>query len=204
MLDAPLKENLFTVEASVDGVHKGRWMLDLGAGGMTFHAPYAQAHDLGSRDGVYGVGFGAGGRIMHHRSGYETVEFAGFTLANPRISSAGYDESIEGAFSGGELVGNLGSTLFRHFVLYLDYERQQVIVEKGDDFEREFPWDKSGLQLWRPEEAVEVLYVSPGTPAQEGAFEEGDVVLAIDGTDVDGFGGLLSLREMFRAEAGTE
>ncbi|MFH1865700.1 MAG: aspartyl protease family protein, partial [Candidatus Eisenbacteria bacterium] len=167
VLDAPLRENLFTVEASVDGVHSGRWMLDLGAGGMTFHAPYARAHDLGSREGVYGVGFGAGGRIMHYRSVYETVEFAGHTLPRPRISMAGYDEDIKGAFSGGELVGNLGNTLFRHFVLYLDYANQQVLVEKGDDFGATFPWDASGLQLWRPDEVCEVLYVSPGTPADE-------------------------------------
>ncbi len=204
VLDAPLKENLFSVEAAVDGVHKGRWMLDLGAGGMTFHAPYAKEHNLASKEGVYGVGFGAGGRIMHYRSRYETVEFGGYTVERPRISMAGSDGEMEGAFSGGELVGNLGNTLFRHFVLYLDYENQQVVVEKGDDFGTEFPWDRSGLQLWRPEEACEVLYVSPGTPADEAGFHEGDTVLSINGIDVDRFGGLLSLRAMLREEAGTE
>jgi hypothetical protein len=203
VLEAPLKENLFTVEVTVDGVHTGRWMLDLGAGGMTFHSPYAREHDLRSRPGVYGVGFGAGGKIMHHRSKYESVEFAGFTVENPLISSAGSDEQVEGAFSGGELIGNLGSTLFRHFVLYLDYERQQVIVEPGDDFDREFPWDKSGLQLWRPESAVEVLFVAPGTPAEEVGFAEGDVVLTIDGAPVEELGGLLDYREMLRADSGT-
>jgi hypothetical protein len=141
---------------------------------------------------------------MHYRSQYETIEFAGFTLPNPRISSAGHDENVEGAFAGGELVGNLGTTLFRHFVLYLDYERQQVIVEKGDDFETEFPWDRSGLQLWRPDEVVEVLYVSPGTPAEEAGFAEGDTVLSINGIGVESFGGLMALREMFRADVGTE
>ena len=204
VLDAPLKENLFTVEAAVDGVHKGRWMLDLGAGGMTFHAPYAKEHDLASKEGVYGVGFGAGGRIMHYRSRYETVEFGGYTVERPRISMAGSDGEMEGAFSGGELVGNLGNTLFRHFVLYLDYRNQQVVVEKGDDFGTEFPWDKSGLQLWRPEEICEVLYVSPGTPAEEAGFQEGDTVLTINGIDIEHFGGLLSLRAMLRGEAGTE
>ena len=221
VLDAPLKEGLFTVETTVDGVHSGRWMLDLGAGGMTFHSPYAKAHDLRSRPGVHGVGFGAGGRIMHYRSKYDSVEFAGFTLREPRISSAGYnendtsagynendtsagyDEQVEGAFAGGELIGNLGSTLFRHFVLYLDYDGQRVIVEKGDDFDRKFEWDKSGLQLWRPEDAVEVLYVSPGTPAEEAGFAEGDVVVAIDGTPLEELGGLLEYRELLRADAGT-
>ena len=34
VLSAPLRENIFSVEACVDGVHEGRGMLDLGAGGM--------------------------------------------------------------------------------------------------------------------------------------------------------------------------
>jgi len=204
VLDAPLKDNLFTVAATVDGVHAGRWMLDLGAGGMTFHAPYAKAHNLGSRDGVYGVGFGAGGKIQHYLSRYETVEFGGYTVKHPCISMAGAGGEMAGAFSGGELVGNLGNTLFRHFVLYLDYKNQQVVVEKGDDFETEFPWDRSGLQLWRPEEACEVLYASPGTPADDAGFREDDVVLTINGIDVDRFGGLLELRAMLREEPGTE
>ncbi len=204
VLDAPLSGNLFSVEATVDGIHGGHWMLDLGAGGMTFHAPYAREHDLASREGIYGVGFGAGGRIMHYQSEYETIEFGGHTMETPRISMAGYDERTEGAFAGHEKTGNLGNTLFRHFVLYLDYENQQVVVEKGDDFGTEFPCDRSGLQLWRPDEAVVVLYVSPGTPADEAGFEEDDVVLTIDDTDVERFGGLLELRAMFREEPGTE
>ncbi len=204
VLDAPLSENLFTVEATVDGVHKGRWMLDLGAGGMTFHAPYASEHNLGNREGMYGVGFGAGGKIKHHFSRYETVELGGYTVERPIISMAGSDGEMKGGFSGGELVGNLGNTLFRHFVLYLDYKNQQVVVEKGDDFETEFPWDKSGLQLWRPEEACEVLYVSPGTPADEAGFQEDDTVLTINGIDVERFGGMLEFRAMLREEPGTE
>ena len=204
VLDAPLGDNLFGVEATVDGIHGGHWMLDLGAGGMTFHAPYAREHDLASRDGIYGVGFGAGGRIMHHQSRYETVEFGGHTIENPRISMTGYDERAEGAFAGHERTGNLGNTLFRHFVLYLDYENQQVVVEKGEDFGTEFPWDRSGLQLWRPDEACEVLYVSPGTPAEDAGFQEGDSVLTINGIGVDHFGGLRSLRAMLHEEPGTE
>ncbi|MCK4512325.1 PDZ domain-containing protein, partial [bacterium] len=86
----------------------------------------------------------------------------------------------------------------------LDYENQQVVVEKGDDFGTEFPWDRSGLQLWRPVETCEVLYASPGTPAEEAGFQEGDAVLSINGIDVDHFAGLLSLRAMFREEPGTE
>ncbi|MCK4409857.1 MAG: aspartyl protease family protein, partial [Candidatus Eisenbacteria sp.] len=110
VLDAPLRGNLFAVEATVDGVYGGRWMLDLGAGGMTFHAPYAKKHDLASRDGIYGVGFGAGGQIKHYLSEYGTIGFGGHTMERPRISMAGSDGRTEGAFAGHERIGNLGNT----------------------------------------------------------------------------------------------
>ncbi len=55
-----------------------------------------------------------------------------------------------------------------------------------------------------PDEACEVLYASPGTPAEDAGFREDDVVLTINGIDVERFGGLLELRAMLREEPGTE
>ena len=204
VLDAPLRENIFSVEASVDGVYGGRWMLDLGAGGASFNGSYAREHALGERDGVYRKGFGAGGDFMRHSALYETIEFGGYVVQDPIVSSAGYGRNSTGVQHEGEQVGVLGNTLFRHFVLYLDYDNQRIIVEKGGDFDTDFARDRSGLQLWRPEEAVEVLYVSPGTPAEEAGFVEGDVVLGINGVDVEQFGGLLELAELLRGEPGSE
>jgi hypothetical protein len=204
VLDAPLRENIFSVEASVDGVHEGRWMLDLGAGGMTFDSRYAREHGLGDRHGVYRTGFGAGGSFMRYHVRYETAEFGGHTVARPVVSSPEYNKKRTGEAAEMEEIGNLGNSLFRHFVLYLDYDNQQIIVEKGGDFDREFPQDRSGLQLWRPEEAVEVLYPAPGTPAEEAGFAEGDAVTRINGVDVEHFGGLLALQDMLSGESGTE
>ena len=119
------------------------------------------------------------------------------------ISTSDYNLDAETDLVEGQLAGNLGNSLFRHFVLYLDYDRQQVIVEKGENFGKDFPGDRSGLQLWRPEEACEALYVSPGTPAEEAGLREGDIVVAINGVDVDRIGRLIEIRELFREEPGT-
>ena len=203
VLDAPLVDNLFRAEATVDGVYTGRWMLDLGAGGMFFQTPYAIAHELGRSDGVLGVVHGAGGRSLRRRSRYETIEFGGYTVEKPEISRADYDLDARGDLVEGQIAGNLGNTLFRHFVLYLDYGRQQVVVEKGKDFGKDFPTDMSGLSLWRPEAVCEVLYASPGTPADEAGFREGDVVVSIDGIGVERFDGLIALRSLLREDPGT-
>jgi S1-C subfamily serine protease len=112
---------------------------------------------------------------------------------------------VVGAFSNTELTGNLGNTLFRHFVLTLDYERQQVIVEPGDDFAREFPHGKAGLGMWRPEgDEIKVLYVSDGTPADEAGFKEGDTVVSINGIAVEHFDGLVAIRALLRERAGAQ
>jgi S1-C subfamily serine protease len=49
-----------------------------------------------------------------------------------------------------------------------------------------------------------VLYVSPGTPAEEAGFREGDIVVAIDGTGIDQFDGLVALKALLTEEPGTE
>lgn len=202
VLDAPLSGNIFTVPVTVDGEYGGRWSLDLGAGGCAFHYPYAVEHGLLDRPGVDVIGFGAGGRIAKKLQAYETMELAGHVVDDAWITLPGAE--VVGAFSNTELSGNLGNTLFRHFVFTLDYERQHVIVEKGDDFGRDFPKGKAGLGLWRPDGTdIEVLYVSAGTPADEAGFEEGDTVVSINGVAVEHFGGLIALRAMLREDAGT-
>ena len=43
---------------------------------------------------------------------------------------------LVGAFGSVEISGNLGNSFFRRFVLYLDYERQEVIFERGENSRR--------------------------------------------------------------------
>jgi hypothetical protein len=201
ILDAPLSENVFAVPAVVDGEHGGRWTLDLGAGGLSFLYPYAKKNGLLDRQGVETVGFGAGGRIDYRTSLYDTIELGGVVLKRPLISHPAGD--VVGAFGGADHTGNLGNSVFRHLVLYLDYERQRVIVERGDDVEREFSVDRSGVSFWRPDLGdIEILYVSDGTPAADAGLSEGDVLVAINGIAAEHLD-LPSLRELMRAEAGT-
>jgi hypothetical protein len=203
ILDAPLRGNMFTVSASVDDKYKGRWSLDLGASGTSFHYPFARENGLFDLPSREGIAFGAGGRITKSLAKFDTFAFAGFMLDDVRISFP--REEMLGAFGTTELIGNMGNTVFRHFVLYLDYERQQVIVEKGEDFDREFPVERSGLQVWIPDgENLEVLFVAPETPAEYAGFKEADIIKTINGIDVNLLDGPNAVRELLRAETGTE
>ena len=203
VLEAPLMGNTFSVPVTVDGTYSGTWSLDLGAGGVSFHYPFAEEHDLLDLKGIEGLGFGAGGESGKRTVQFETIEWAWFTIRNPLIGMP--LQMGEGAFRRSELIGNLGNSLFRHFVLYLDYERQQVIVKKGDDFEHMFPRDKSGLQIvLNEDEDIEIVFVAPGTPADKAGFRKGDIITSINSIETEYLGGLLAIRDLLRKEAGTK
>jgi hypothetical protein len=163
VIDHPLKERFFVVPMTVDGVYSGDWTLDIGAGGTSFFYPFAEEHGFLEMDGVESLAGGAGGFHSTKTLKFDSLEIAGFTLAEPLISTP---LQTGGAFGSTEGTGNLGNSVLRHFVLYLDYERQHVIFEEGADFGKDFPSDKSGLALAvNDNDEIEVFYVSPGTPA---------------------------------------
>jgi len=203
MLDAPLsKSNMLQIPLTVDGQYGGLWDLDLGAGGMTFFYPYAEAHGLLSRPGISRIGFGAGGGQEGTTAQFDSLTIAGFTITKPLIEIP--SEKGTGAFASAEITGNAGNDILSRFTLFLDYKRERVIVEKGADFDAEMPVDRSGLQLILGEGGrVEVMTVAPGAPGADAGIQKGDVVVSIDGKNPESLGGILGLREMLRAPAGT-
>ena len=204
VLKAPVaQDNMFHLPVTVDGKYAGDWNLDLGAGGMSFHYPYARAHGLLDLPGIERMGHGAGGSMIDKTARFKTIEFAGSTLKEPLIDIS--VDSTPGAFANAELTGNIGNTLLRNFVLYLDYKRGQVIVEKGADFGKQFPEDNSGLQVEHSEDnRLRVYFVSANTPGAKAGFKVGDVLVSINGIDTEHLGGIVAIKDMFMAGPGTQ
>jgi hypothetical protein len=203
VIDAPISQsNMFFLPLTVDGKYGDKWNLDLGAGGMSFHYPFAVENGFLELPGIDGVGHGAGGSQMKRSVQFKTIEFAGFVKENPIIGMP--TEKGEGGFSSSELSGNIGNTLLRHFVLYLDYKREQVIVEKGDDYDRVFPRDNSGVQLEQSEDGkLQVLFVSDNTPGLKAGFKPGDIIHSVNGIETEYIGGIVALKKMLREDPGT-
>jgi len=203
VLDATMKGKFLTAPMTVDGKYSGRWNFDTGAGGTSFHYPVAKDNGFMELDGVDGLGFGAGGSLKMRTSEFNEIEFGGFKLKNQLVSFP-LEEGV-GAFSGSELVGNLGNSIFRHFIIYLDYSKQQIIVEKGRNFTHVFPRDKSGMQIHMTDQGgYRVVHVAPGTPAEKAGIKRDDIITAINGIEMQYLGGLSSVKELLKREVGTE
>jgi len=203
IIDAPLRNKLFSLPAIVDEKYKGRWTLDIGAFDVSFHYPYAKENGMLSLKGVERISADLGGQHGERTIRFKMMELGGYNVLNPLINiplNMGKGSNISR-----EIIGNIGNTLLRHFTVYLDYKKQQVIIEKGKDFDRKFPEDKSGMLIGKTGDGFpEIVFVAPGTPADKAGFLKGDIIRKINGTDAASFGGIIGVRNLFLEEAGKE
>jgi membrane-associated protease RseP (regulator of RpoE activity) len=132
----------------------------------------------------------------------DSLQLAGFTVYEPLVNfNYGGTDSVFTA----DNLGGLGNSLFRHFVVYVDYSRERVILEKGERFNQAWPEDKSGLGVgWTVgRDGIEVLYVSPDTPAEAAGFQKGDIIRSVGGEAVEPADGVLRVRDLLKGPAGT-
>ncbi len=199
--DIHIGDGTFTTQATLDGVHTGTWLLDLGASHCSLISQKAREYGYAAKKGVSRQGRGAGKSYTARLVRGDSLTFAGFTVKRPTIS---YAPATVDTVAIPDEIGALGNTLFRHFVLYVDYAGERIIVEPGANFAKVFPEDRSGLLVSRrADRKLGVLYVSPGTPAANAGLQEGDILESIDGISADQLGDLIGIREKLMADPGT-
>ena len=153
--------------------------------------------------GIDRVSTSLGGKHFERTLQFKTIQLGDFTITDPLISIP-YEKG-SGSSSGSESIGNIGNSLLCHFVIYLDYERQQIIIEKGRDFNKSFPIDKSGLQIGPADNGFpEIVFVSPDSPAAEAGFLAGDIIKSINNIDIKYNPSIVTLQKLLRERAGTE
>ncbi|MFH2035768.1 MAG: aspartyl protease family protein [Candidatus Zixiibacteriota bacterium] len=202
VVEALVKGSIFTVPATIDGKYSGQFNLDIGASGNAVHYPFAVKHGFTERKGVDGLSWGAGGELHGKDIKTGSLEIGGYIVKNPIIEVPLSD--VVGGFGASETNGNIGNTFLRHFILYLNYDKQEIILEKGDDFDREFSPGRAGLQvMYDSDNNFEVVFVANGTPAHKAGFMKGDILKAINNIDVECFKDLQSISKIMMADAGT-
>jgi len=202
VLDIHLEQSSFEVATTLDGVHSGSWLFDIGAGTTNLDGRYALREGYADKKGVIGLAHGAGNEFQIKQVKCDSIQFAGYTVYEPIVNFnyGGTDTTFTA-----DRIGGLGNTLFQHFVIYCDYGREQLIVEKGDKFNQPWPLDNSGLQLYWGDDLkqIAVLLVAPDTPAEKAGFLKDDIIKTVNGIDVALFDGINAVRKLLTTDAGT-
>jgi predicted aspartyl protease len=202
VVDMRLNRSVFSTNATLDGTHAGSWLIDLGAGTTSLDGRYALREGYAGKRGAVTVAHGASNEFKVKTVRCDSIRFAGFTVHNPVISLSygGTDTTFAE-----DRIGTLGNSLFRNFVFYCDYTDERIIVEKGVEFDKPVPINNSGLSLATDGKGlIEVMFVSPDSPAERSGFLKGDMLKSIDGKGIAEYDGLIPIRELFKAKPGTE
>jgi hypothetical protein len=200
-LDLHLKEGVFEIPATLDGTFSGTWLFDIGASSIHLDDAYTARGKYNEKKGVLRVAHGASHEYEILSVRGETLEFGGFILDRPVL---GVDPTHTDTTIVLDRLGILGNTVFRNFVIYVDYAGERIFLEKGDRFNEPWPEDHSGLNVaWTQDHgAVQVIFVSPDTPAEKAGFQRNDIFKSINGVPVEPEKGVLAVREMMRDEPG--
>lgn len=197
IVNAPLKYNTFSLPVVLNHKDAGRFSLDTGAFHSKIYWQFAQKHDLLGKKGIKRAVSGLNGAFLEKDVRFASLKVAGIEIKDVYLSIP--LEPGKGMDSSGELAGNLGNSILKHFVVYLDYDRQQVILEKGLWFHKRFKRDEAGVTVGISENGSPIIsYVDNASPGFRAGLRIGDHILAVNGIKVQALNGTRAIKEILR------
>lgn len=164
---------------------KGKFVLDLGAGGsLSLMSPIVNEHNLLGNGlktiRAIGVG-GAGGQVTGQIGRVKSLQLGKFTIANPLTL---FSQDKAGAMAASSLVGNIGQMIAVKFKVFLDYGHNRIILEPTSTFNE--PMDRAGAGFaltteGKDHSTVRITDVLENSPASEAGLQIDDIVLSVDG-----------------------
>ncbi len=194
----PIKINLAghpIIDAQVKPVEgeviKGKFVVDIGSGlALALHSPTVRNHKLpgpNSRS-IKALGAaGAGGSVSGQLGRVAELKVGSFIIQKPITLFA---EDSAGAFASSELVGNIGAQVMNRFKVFLDYERERIILEPNSMFGKPYDRAFSGISLeahGSDYRTYRVTGVLEDSPASDARLQKDDVIVEIDGRPASGF-----------------
>lgn len=183
---------------------KGKFILDLGSGGaLALHSPLVKEHRLlqANHHTIRAIGVGgAGGESLARLGRVAELKIGKFKIAGP---TALLSQDKAGAFANASLAGNIGQRIASKFKLFLDYERQRIILEPASTFQDPFDQAQSGMALTAEGadfSVLRVLEVLEDSPASEAGLLKNDQILKVNNNDAADLG-ITALGEMFERPA---
>lgn len=172
-------------------VIKGKFVVDIGSGlALALHSPTVRSHKLPGPNSksIKALGAaGAGGSVTGVLGRVAELKVGSFTIQNPITLFA---EDSAGAFASSELVGNIGAQVMNRFKVFLDYERERIILEPNSMFGKPYDRAFSGISLeahGSDYRTYRITGVMADSPASEARLQKDDVIVEVDGRPASGF-----------------
>ena len=181
---------------------KGKFVLDLGSSGaLALHTPLVKEHGLleSNHHTIRAIGVGgAGGEVQARMGRVSELKIGKFKIAAP---TALFSQDKAGAFANASLAGNIGQRIASKFKVFLDYERQRIILEPASTFKDPFDQAQSGMALSAEGadfSVLRVLDVLENSPASEAGLLKNDQILKVNNKDSTNLS-ITALGEMFES-----
>jgi hypothetical protein len=173
------------VTASVDGT-PGSFGIDTGDdGAITLFGPFFSAHRFPiETPGINGFQGGVGGNASTLLTRVNSLSIGPFTVQRPLTE---LHFATGGAFASTRVAGNLGSQIFRNFIMTFDYEHRALYLKKSPDFGYSTPYNRTGIHLDTNDAGnILVTSVNESSPGASAGVQAHDQVVAIDNRTVHG------------------
>ncbi|MEO8434452.1 MAG: aspartyl protease family protein [Pyrinomonadaceae bacterium] len=178
-----------TIEAEVTPIGsapiKGKFVMDLGSGAaLALYSPFVRQQQLLGPHlrtiKMLGAG-GAGGQITGQIGRVSQLQIGEFSISSPITL---FSEDKAGAFASSALLGNIGAQIMSKFRVWLDYDRERVILEPNETFAKPFDRAYSGLAIQaegKDYRTFRITDVLENSPASAAGLQKDDIITAVDG-----------------------
>ncbi len=197
----PFKFNGNTIEAigTYNGI-KGNFTIDTGSrASVTLNRPFVAANHLDAGKTIDAVnGWGVGGPTRGYAMRGKTFQLGAMTVKNP-VTELSTDKG--GAFTEGDIAGNIGAGILKRYVVTLDYEQQTMYLKpSGVPVADLDTYDRAGMWINASETGFRIVDVTKDAPADRAGLKTGDDIVAVDGKPASSLK-LYELRQRLRDEA---
>ncbi len=124
---------------------------------------------------------GVGGTTVNKIASLNALTVGGYELHEVPV---GFFQGKKGSFHTRRIAGNLGAGILTRFRILFDYPHQALWLTPGENWDRPFERNRTGLQTTYDDGALRVVFVAPGSPAEKAGWKAGERIVAIDGKKV--------------------
>lgn len=178
-----LPRQIPVVDAELDGI-RGKFGVDTGArSSLLLYTPFVEQNHLKKKYGAYleGVtGWGIGGPVRSLLARAAELKIGNITVRDPVIRLS---TQKQGLTTSAAMAGLIGPDVLSQFDVTFDYARSRIIFEKNSQYGRRDSYDRAGLWMGQSGDHFIAIDVIAGGPAAAAGVQQGDTILAIDGTD---------------------